>query len=371
MSKLKIMLTFMAVVALALAAEKVLPQAYLAAQFWAAQDKPERLVELALDRNFDAAVATREIAHALAADDAELARSFVELAQERGITVDPALVQKTEDANSTAAKASKGIGSFARGFVIGEPDDLAGLAGTAAGDLFVYGDIRDVVREGSRYVRGEEADELLLGLACVGIAVTAGTYVSLGSATPARVGLSVVKAAKKTGRIGAGFSRVIARSVGDVVDGPALKRAFSGSWLQPVSAVRAAREAVKVEKAKGLMRLAGDIGTVQSKAGTRAALDGLKLVDEPKDVARLARVAEAKGTKTRAVIKLLGRGALVLTTSLFSLASWMFWAIFNLIAFVAAIKRMSERTALRVIRRRKARRAAMRARTLAAAAAAG
>ena len=57
---------------------------------------------------------------------------------------------------------------------------MVGLAGTALGDLFVFGDIRDAVREGSRYAHGETDDELVLGLACVGIALTAGTYASFG-----------------------------------------------------------------------------------------------------------------------------------------------------------------------------------------------
>ena len=58
------------------------------------------------------------------------------------------------------------LATFGRGLLTGEPDDLVGLAGTALGDLFVFGDIRDAVREGSRLAKGEHADELVLGLAC-------------------------------------------------------------------------------------------------------------------------------------------------------------------------------------------------------------
>ena len=75
-----------------------------------------------------------------------------------------------DDANSASAAA----GSFASGLITGEPKDMAGLAGTALGDLFVFGDIRDAVREGSRYVSGENYDQLILGLSVVGIAITAG-----------------------------------------------------------------------------------------------------------------------------------------------------------------------------------------------------
>ena len=43
------------------------------------------------------------------------------------------------------------------------------------GDLFVFGDVRDVVREGWNGLRGEEVDTLVLGLAGTGMAVTAGS----------------------------------------------------------------------------------------------------------------------------------------------------------------------------------------------------
>ena len=99
-------------------------------------------------RSVNAHVIRREIESALAANDADLAKSFVDLAQDRGIVVDPPLVEKVSaavaDANSTTHMAE----TFARGFVTGEPDDVVGLAGTALGDFFVFGDVRDAVREG-------------------------------------------------------------------------------------------------------------------------------------------------------------------------------------------------------------------------------
>ncbi len=66
---------------------------------------------------------------------------------------------------------------FATGFVTGNADDVASLSGTVAGDLFVFGDIRDVVREGKHLAMGEDTDHLMLGLATAGLAVTAATYV--------------------------------------------------------------------------------------------------------------------------------------------------------------------------------------------------
>jgi hypothetical protein len=366
MSTLSIRLSFLLAGALAVAAWLTVPRGIEAGRWLAAENDPAQLADLALDQRFTASVAAREIEAALAADDPELAQSFVELARERGVAIDPDLAARVEAGTNAAATTARSVGHFVRGFVNGEPDDLASLAGTAAGDLFVYGDARDAVREGVRLARGEEADELILGLACVGLAITAGTYASLGVGAPARIGLSVVKAARKTGRMSARLSGAVVRAVKESVDGAAVKQALTrAALLRPALAVRAAREAVKVDKAGGLLHLVRDVGRVQSKAGTRAALDGLKLADDPKDVARLARLAEAKGTKTRAIVKLLGRGAIMLTAATFNLASWVFWAIVNLLWLVIALKRAAERTTLRALRKRKARRPAMRKQALA------
>jgi hypothetical protein len=177
---------------LAIAALTFGPRGFEAQSFLIAQDDPSELVERRLDRAFTAAVAAREIRAALAADDAELAASFVELARDRNVPVEAALAAQVEAANTTAANATRAAGSFARGLVVGEPEDLVGLVGTTVGDLFVIGDIRDAVREGTRLAMGEPADELVLGLAGLGLAVTAGTYATLGAGAPGRVGLSVI-----------------------------------------------------------------------------------------------------------------------------------------------------------------------------------
>jgi hypothetical protein len=286
-----------------------------------------------------------------------LATSFLELARDRNVAVDSALAAKVEAANSTSATVVRAAGSFGRGLITGEPDDLVGLAGTALGDVFVFGDIRDALREGTRLANGEPADELVLGLAGVGIAITAGTYATLGAGAPARVGLSIAKAARRTGRMTTQMGEWFGRSVREVVDWAAFKRVVgTASLAEPAVAVRAAREAIKAEKAHELVRVAGDIGRVQAKAGTQAAIDGLKLAQSPRDVSRLARLAEAKGMRTRAILKTLGRAALFLTTSALSLFSWVFTAVMVIFGFCATCKRTAERATERYCEYRRSRR---------------
>jgi hypothetical protein len=290
-----------------------------------AVDDPVQISDQALDRLFNRDVAEREIHGALAAGDNDLAQSFVELAADRSVAIDPALANEAKQAQVKANSVAGTAGRFVQGLWTGEPVDGASLAGTAVGDLFVFGDIRDAAREGTRYLTGKPADPWILGLAGVGIAITAATYVSVGAAAPARVGLTLVKAARRTGR------------------------------LNPVLAVRIAREAVKVEEAGGIVELVGNVGRVETKAGTQAALDSLKVAESPRDVSRLARLAAAKGTKTRAIIKLLGRAAIVLTASALDLAMWLFWAAFMLLGFASSCKAAVERMTLRYVRWRKVR----------------
>jgi hypothetical protein len=295
------------------------------AQRYAAADDPVAISDRALDRVLNQAVAEREIHAALATGDIDLAQSFVDLAVERGVQLDPALTDKVMAARTEAASAKHTAGRFVQGLWTGEPTDVASLAGTAVGDLFVFGDIRDAAREGKRYLLGEPADPWILGLAGAGIAITAATYASLGLGAPERIGLTLAKVARRTGR------------------------------LNPVLAVRLARDAVKVEKAGGLAELVGDVGRIETKAGTQAALDSLQIAQEPRDVSRLARLSAAKGGKTRAIIKLLGRGAIILTVSALDLATWALWAALMLFGFAASCKTATERATLRYIRWRKAR----------------
>lgn len=333
-------------------------------------DDPARIAERVLDEKFDAALAEREIIQALAANDADLAKSFVDLAQARHVALDPALIEKVHVAVKAEDSTEHTATSFAKGFVTGVPTDLAGLAGTTLGDLFVFGDVRDAVREGTHLAMGEKADTLILGLACVGLAITAGTYATLGTEAPARLGLSMAKAARRTGRLSVELANSVARMMRGVVDGGGLKRAAAeASLLRPVVAVRAARDAVKVERAGGLLRLAGDVGRIDSKAGTRAALDSLQIAESPREVSRLAKLAEKEGGRTRAILKVAGRSAIVLTSAVFDLAMWIVGALMALFGFVSSLKSATERVALRVIRDRKARRMRTEQQTLAALAA--
>jgi len=144
------------------------------AGFRLTHDDPADIADHTLARTFTRDVADRQIRTALDEGDIDLANSFAELARDRRVSVEPSLAVRLEAANSTGATVRREAGSFVHGLITGQPEDTAGMIGTGVGDLFVFGDVRDATREGLRLARGEVADEAVLGLACVGIAVTAG-----------------------------------------------------------------------------------------------------------------------------------------------------------------------------------------------------
>jgi hypothetical protein len=325
----------------------------------AAQDDPVQLSDARLNsalRNGQIVISDN-IEAALAAGDAGLAESFVGLASEKDIPLSAELLKRVSDVVSEENTASHFARRFARGFVTGEADDVGSLSGTVAGDLFVFGDIRDVVREGKHLVMGEDTDRIVLGLATAGLAVTAATYVSVGGAAPVRAGLTLVKDARKVGRLGEGLTEWAGRSAREVVDAPMLQNAVAtGSVMRPGQTVSAIKAAFHAEKAGALVRLAKDVGRVSEKAGARGALDTLRIAEGPEDVARAARLAESKGGQTRAILKMLGRGALLLAAGAFDLSLWVLGALFALFGFVASIKAMTERMTQSWLNRKRARR---------------
>ena len=127
---------------------------------------------------------------------------------------------------------------------------MAGFAGTALGDLFVFGDIRDAVREGSRYVSGEKLRRAG-ARAWPASASRSPPAPTRRSARRRRRG-SGCRSSRRRARPGGSSARLarldrpLAARRGRLVGA---RSAPARSLTEPAVAVRAAREAVKVEKA--------------------------------------------------------------------------------------------------------------------------
>ncbi|MFZ5731506.1 MAG: hypothetical protein ACOY4O_02140, partial [Pseudomonadota bacterium] len=141
----------------------------------------------------------------------------------------------------------------------------------------------------------------------------------------------------------AGLTDWAGRSARGVVDAPMLQKAVAnGSLVRPGQTVSAVKAAFKADRAAALVRVAKDVGRVGEKAGMRGALDTLRVAQGPKDISRAVKLAEAKGGQTRALMKLFGRGALVLAAGAFQLFMWLVWALGLMIGALVSIKKAAE-----------------------------
>ncbi len=62
---------------------------------------------------------------------------------------------------------------------------------------------------------------------------------------------------------------------------------------------------------------------------------------------------QRRAARPRAIVKLLGRAAIVLVVSAFDLATWLFWAVFMLFGFGSYCNAAAERMTMRFLQWRK------------------
>ena len=255
------------------------------------------------------------IAAAAKAEDEDLASSLLALADSRGVALPPATRTQVERAEAAAA-ARRGSDAWS-GFLTGAAPNEAALAGALAADLTGIGDIRDLGVQAGNYLTGQQVDPLLTGLSAAGLGITAATIASAGMALPARSGLSVVKVAKRAGKLSPALGRDVA--------------AMAAKAAQKQGARAAAVE---------LGTLGSDVAVIGTKSGYRTVLATLGSARSAREVGVIARLSERFGKATRGVLVLTG-GVLTFASVAGTAAFWAASLIIWLIAAAMAVARLS------------------------------
>ena len=171
----------------------------------------------------------------------------IELAEAGGC--DEVLSVANAEWNSVGAVFSRCVS----GVWTGRADDGVGLGCAVASDLVVFGDVRDLTRQGVAWFRGDDTDEVLVALSAAGIALTLTPQLGAGT--------SLLKAARRAGTL----SETLGKSV-----------------------VRLARD-------RAWRPLAGfltDAGRISLKVGPAKATRALQYVDDAEDLATVARFVD-------------------------------------------------------------------------------
>ncbi len=308
------------------AATAALPPARMVLEQRLAADDPSALAALRLGPILTHDRIAQEIADAITADDETLARSFVTLADSRGIVVEPA--QRAAVTALEENGTSRAAGACASGVLRGDTEPLPALAGAVTGDVVGYGDLRDLWGEGQKLAAGESVDEVVVALAALGITLSAATWATIGAALPARGGLTTLKAARRAGRLTAPMSASLRRMAGEAVDGNAARAALVAAGRFDLQGTRLAlRGAVRPAALSRIGSLADDAALLYARTGQRGVMQALAIAENADDVRRAARLATGHGASARAVLQLLGRGALVIGTIGLALLGWTLTAI--------------------------------------------
>ncbi|MGH8443220.1 MAG: hypothetical protein ACRETF_10025 [Nevskiaceae bacterium] len=144
-----------------------------------------------------------------------------------------------------------------QGALTGRGTELASLGGAIIADLFVFGDIRDLIIETGTWLKGGDADEMIVALSAGGVLLTLSPEVDLGAA--------VLKTGRKMGAVSDGMAKAVAA---------------------------AARKAYRTRKIEPIKEITDDVGVLAKRASPPGAVAILKHADDAATLRRIAKFVE-------------------------------------------------------------------------------
>lgn len=258
--------------------------------------------------------------------DFALATELISLAETYGHELPESLTNAANPdiATRTASYARNAI----EGAITGKFENSSGLTGAIISDLTGAGDVRDLVVQGKAAIQGKEYDTVVLALAATGVFLTGSVILSGGAASPADTGVSIMKNAYKSGHISKPLLTHIRRSADGLVDMRKLKSQLSEfDNLKPSKAKVILGTSIDPGRMNVLTDLSRNVGNISSNADIGTALQALRISENSAELAKTAKLSTHFGKQSRAVLAVLGRGALVATGLFVSFAFWLAAAI--------------------------------------------
>ena len=206
-------------------------------------------------------------------------------------------------------KFKKSVTGFSSGFLSGKGENTSGISGAIVSDLTVVGDARDLYQQYQLYNKGEDVNQLIVGLAGVGIGLTAATYGTAGTTLTVKAGTSVFKLAAKTGRLTKGFSVELLRMSKNIFDWRLFRQSIKQS--NKLSDVRrVAQQSFHPRALRPLQSVAKSTNIIRVNTSLADTLHMLRYVENSDDLRRLEKFSLKHKHLSKGMLSLLGRGAL-------------------------------------------------------------
>jgi hypothetical protein len=187
-----------------------------------------------------------------------------------------------------------------QGIVYGTSDETIGQVTGLVTNFLVIGDVRDLAWESLKWTQDEEVDEVIVALSTIGLVATGLQVASVGTATPVKGTVAVLKGARRLGRLPDWLGRAL---------------------------VEGADKAWRARSLNGLSDLLGDVRLLLDRGG-RSGLYLLGQTVDPVSLKRMADFTERFGSESGMVWRLAGESVVKLSrdpaisSDTLKLASW-------------------------------------------------
>lgn len=276
-----------------------------------------------------------------------MASSIEMLAEQEKIDIPKSLIDRYNDTTGLWNKAARCWHG-----ILGKSDNLVEVICKTpteilwkAGNLFIPADdFKDLKKELFKSINGEDIDELKLGLSACGMALYWANLFSGGATNAARLPLSVVKDFAVAERLSRPFKEKLREIVSHAVDVKKLTSALKKVNWQEVNKVyrvieEIIKEDIKPDKLGPLRPLAYDIVQLSYVDNSVPTItQAMSVANDPEELHRIVRLSEKRGGATAAVLRLLGRGAVVPLGKTALIAWFIFSIAYVTVCFTFIIK---------------------------------
>lgn len=316
----------------------------------------EKAVQADLSAASSPALINQKILDALERDDVDSADIYFEIAKFMNYQMPNDTIAKMDDAHALSATVVRNTWQFGEGFVTGQGDSNAGLAGAVTSDLTVVGDLRDIASEGTKMLTGQEYSELILGLSVVGIGATAATIATGGGGIIAKAGISILKAARRGGRMTAEFATAMTRLTSEAVNMPLLRQTIRATDLTDLNKTqRVFSDYGKNVRAARLVPVLGRLNDINNTVGPAETVRLMRFVKTTENLDDVAGMTKRFGVKSRGIMELTGKTALRSFKTSFRLIEWVFESLYGLVMWLAGLVLMILSRGVRLFGRAKLR----------------
>ena len=203
-----------------------------------------------------------------------------------------------------------------KGFVTGSPDNsIEELGGSIASDMFLYGDIRDLVKQGYYKITGKETDPVIVALASLGIATEAIDAIDWAPA--------VLKGFRKVGAISNSLGQFIIDISKKIVK--TKKLSYAGNFFKDFKVIfdkagfvrssqiiKHASNADDIALLAKSTKLSPNNTYLLSRIAKENTCDTIKTLNQHPNPKSLMRKIAQKGAKSLKYVKMASRGSKII-----------------------------------------------------------